>query len=116
MLEANGRLHRIPHEHHPLVGKIGVDRAGRVGNHEALLEARPAARTNLRLDADGKARLESEWDQRGDAAVENERVRFSDAVGRRVPGSLSVGALDRASTNVGVEVVARRAFGRASGW
>src|SRR5262245_34845199 len=72
MRELEGPVGRVPDNDSPLVWKVGIHRAWRVGYAEPLLERGPTARTNLRLVTVRQSRLEAEWNQRHGARGERD--------------------------------------------
>jgi len=108
VLDDDRALERIANDHHPFIGIVRIDRSWRVWNLQSLLEARSAAWANLRLDSNGKPRLEPERDERGHAALERERRVVASLRGGNLPHPTAVGALDRPPEQICAKIIAGR--------
>src|SRR4051812_5181934 len=104
----------VAHDDAPLIGEIRVHGARRIGNTQPLLERGAAPRPDLRLVAVRQPRLEAEWNQRHHSGAQHDATSVSRYFRRDGPATYAVGALDRLLLQIGEQVVARRALGRAA--
>src|SRR5215207_3071065 len=105
----------VAHDDHPLFRVVGVDRSGRVGNGESMLERLAAPRPNLCFHFTRKTRAEAGRDERHFPRLEHDSPLTVALVGLPLVLRHAVGTANPPPSQIGPEIVAGGASRGACG-